>query len=126
MSVINLKTDQFEETIANNDIVIFDFWAEWCGPCKQFGPVFEEISEKYPDIAFCKVNVEEEEQLAGMFQVRSIPTLVFMREKVVVFANPGAIPGSALEEGIEQVLKLDMDQVHQEVAKAQAEAQQNG
>lgn len=121
MSVINLKTEQFEETIENNDIVIFDFWAEWCGPCKQFGPVFEEISEKHPDIAFCKVNVEEEEQLAGMFQVRSIPTLVFMREKIVVFSNPGAIPGNALEEGIKQLKDLDMEQVRKDVEAAQAE-----
>lgn len=121
MSVINLKTEQFEETIQNNDIVIFDFWAEWCGPCKQFGPVFEEISEKHPDIAFCKVNVEEEEQLAGMFQVRSIPTLVFMREKIVVFSNPGAIPGNALEEGIKQLKDLDMEQVRKDVEAAQEE-----
>lgn len=120
MAVINLKTDQFEDTINNNDIVIFDFWAEWCGPCKQFGPVFEEISEKFPDIAFCKVNVEEEQELAGMFQVRSIPTLVFMREKVVVFSNPGAIPGSALEEGIGQLLELDMDKVRADLEEAQA------
>lgn len=124
MSVINLKTDQFEETIENNDIVIFDFWAEWCGPCKQFAPVFEETSEKHPDIAFCKVNVEEEEQLAGMFQVRSIPTLVFMREKIVVFSNPGAIPGNALEEGIKQLKELDMAQVRKDVEAAQAEQQQ--
>ena len=120
MAVIDLKTDQFEDTINNNDIVIFDFWAEWCGPCKQFGPVFEEISNKYPDIAFCKVNVEEEQELAGMFQVRSIPTLVFMREKIVVFSNPGAIPGSALEEGIGQLLELDMDQVRKDLEEAQA------
>lgn len=121
MSVINLKTADFETTIENNDIVIFDFWAEWCGPCKQFGPVFEEISANHPDIAFCKVNVEEEEQLAAMFQVRSIPTLVFMREKIVVFSNPGAIPGNALEEGIKQLKELDMEQVHKDVAAAQAQ-----
>ena len=119
MPLINLKTDQFEETIENNDIVIFDFWAEWCGPCKQFGPVFEEISEKHPNVTFCKVNVEEEQELAGMFQVRSIPTLVFMREKIVVFSNPGAIPGSALEEGIGQLLELDMDQVRKDLEEAQ-------
>ncbi len=123
MAVVNLKTDQFEDTIENNDIVIFDFWAEWCGPCKQFGPVFEEISEKYPDIKFCKVNVEEEQELAGMFQIRSIPTLVFMREKIVVFSNPGAIPGSALEEGIGQLMDLDMEKVHKDLAEAQAQQQ---
>ena len=120
MAVINLKTDQFEETIKNNEIVILDFWAEWCGPCKQFGPVFEEISEKYPEIAFCKVNVEEEQELAGMFQVRSIPTITFMRQGIVVFSNPGAIPGNTLEEGIKQLLELDMDQAHKDLAAAQA------
>lgn len=125
MSVINLTTAQFEETIAKNDIVILDFWAEWCGPCKQFGPVFEEISDKYPDIAFCKVNVEEEQELAGMFQVRSIPTITFMREGIVVFSNPGAIPGNTLEEGIKQLLDLDMEQVHKDLAEAQAKQDEN-
>ncbi len=124
MAVIDLTAAQFEETISNNEIVIFDFWAEWCGPCKQFAPVFEEISEKHPNIVFAKVNVEEEQELAGMFQVRSIPTLVFMREKIVVFSNPGAIPGSALEEGIKQLNELDMEQVHKDLAKAQEEQQQ--
>ena len=120
MAVTDLTHDQFEETIENNDIVIFDFWAEWCGPCKQFAPTFTEISEKYPNIKFCKVNVEEQQELAGMFQVRSIPTLVFMREKIVVFSNPGAIPGSALEEGIGQLLELDMEKVHADLAAEQA------
>lgn len=124
MAVINLTTAQFEETISNNEIIIFDFWAEWCGPCKQFGPVFEEISEKYPNIVFAKVNVEEEQDLANMFQVRSIPTLTFMREKIVVFSNPGAIPGSALEEAIKQLEDLDMEQVHKDLAEAQAKEQQ--
>lgn len=124
MAVVNLTTAEFEETINNNEIVIFDFWAEWCGPCKQFGPIFEEVSEKHPEIVFAKVNVEEEQELAGMFQVRSIPTLVFMREKIVVFSNPGAIPGSALEEGIQQLLDLDMEQVHKDLAEAQQQQQQ--
>ncbi|MBN2864798.1 MAG: thioredoxin [Thiotrichales bacterium] len=124
MAVINLTTAQFEETISNNEIVIFDFWAEWCGPCKQFGPVFEEISEKHPNIVFAKVNVEEEQDLANMFQVRSIPTLVFMREKIVVFSNPGAIPGNALEEAIKQLVDLDMEQVHKDLAEAQEKEQQ--
>ena len=123
MAVINLTSAQFEETIANNEIVIFDFWAEWCGPCKQFAPVFEDISEKHPNIVFAKVNVEEEQELAGMFQVRSIPTLVFMRDKIVVFSNPGAIPGSALEEGIKQLNDLDMEQVHKDLAQAQDKEQ---
>lgn len=119
MAVINLTLAQFDETINNNDMVILDFWAEWCGPCKQFGPVFEEVSEKHPDIVFAKINVEEEQELAGMFQVRSIPTLALMREKVVVYANPGAIPASNLEEAIAQLRGLDMQKVHEDVAKSQ-------
>ncbi|MBE0492959.1 MAG: thioredoxin [Thiomicrospira sp.] len=119
MAVINLTLAQFDETINNNDMVILDFWAEWCGPCKQFGPVFEEVSEKHPDIVFAKINVEEEQELAGMFQVRSIPTIALMREKVVVYANPGAIPASNLEEAIEQLRGLDMQKVHEDVAKSQ-------
>ncbi|BBP43292.1 thioredoxin [Thiosulfativibrio zosterae] len=120
MATVNLDINQFEDTIANNDILIFDFWAEWCGPCKQFGPIFEAVSEKHPDIVFAKVNVEEQQQLAGMFQVRSIPTIVFMREKIVVYSNPGLIPEGDLEKGIEQLRALDMEQVHKDIA-AEAE-----
>jgi len=122
MAVLNLAAEQFEETIENNDIVIFDFWAEWCGPCKQFAPIFESISEKYPDIKFAKVNVEEQQELAGMFQVRSIPTIVFMREKIVVFSNPGLIPESNFEEGIKQLLELDMEKVRKDLEEAQKNA----
>lgn len=119
MAVVNLTSDEFEQTIDNNDIVIFDFWAEWCGPCKQFAPIFETVAEKNPNIVFAKVNVEEQQELAGMFQVRSIPTLVFMREKIVVFSNPGMIPESNLEEGIKQLLELDMTKVKADLAEAQ-------
>ena len=121
MAVIDLTAEEFESTIDNNDIVIFDFWAEWCGPCKQFAPIFEAVSEKHEKIVFAKVNVEEQQELAGMFQVRSIPTLVFMREKIVVFSNPGMIPESNLEEGIKQLVELDMDQVRKDLEKAQNE-----
>lgn len=123
MAVINLTSAQFDEMTEQHDMIIFDFWAEWCGPCKQFGPIFEEVSEKHPDILFAKVNVEEEQELAGMFQVRSIPTIALMREKIVVYANPGAIPASNLEEAIQQLRDLDMEKVHQDVAKAQQEGQ---
>lgn len=119
MSTINLTAEQFEETITNNEIVIFDFWAEWCGPCKQFSPIFEAVSEKHPDIVFAKVNVEEQQELAGMFQVRSIPTLVFMREKIVVFSNPGLLPEANFEEGIKHLKELDMEKVHKDLAEAQ-------
>ncbi len=122
MSIINVTKDNFEEIIENNDIVIFDFWAEWCGPCKQFAPIFEAVAEKHPDIAFAKVNVEEEQELAQMFQVRSIPTIVFMREKIVVYANPGLIPEANLEEGIEQLKALDMEQVRKDLEAQQNEA----
>lgn len=121
MAIINLTAEQFEETIENNDMVIFDFWAEWCGPCKQFGPIFEAVSEKHSDIVFAKVNVEEQQELAGMFQVRSIPTLVFMRDKIVVYSNPGLIPEADFEKGIEQLKVLDMDQVHKDIAAQAAE-----
>jgi thioredoxin 1 len=121
MAVINLTAAQFDETINNNDMIIFDFWAEWCGPCKQFGPIFEEVSEKHPDIVFAKVNVEEEQELAGMFQVRSIPTIALMREKIVVYANPGAIPAGNLEEAIQQLRDLDMEKVHADVQAQQAQ-----
>lgn len=119
MAVLNLTTEQFEDTIENNEIVIFDFWAEWCGPCKQFAPIFESVSEKYPEIVFAKVNVEEQQELAGMFQVRSIPTIVFMREKIVVFSNPGLIPENNFEEGIKQLLDLDMAQVKKDLEDSQ-------
>ena len=124
MAVINLTSAEFENTISNNDMVIFDFWAEWCVPCKQFGPIFEEVSEKHPDIVFAKVNVEEEQELAGMFQVRSIPTIALMREQVVVYANPGALPASNLEEAIQQLRDLDMNQVREDIAKAQQQNDQ--
>lgn len=121
MPLINLTSAEFDKTIAEHDMIIFDFWAEWCGPCKQFAPVFEEVSLKHPDILFAKVNVEEEQDLAGMFQVRSIPTIALMREKVVVYANPGALPLSNLEQAITQLRELDMAKVHQDVAQGQAD-----
>lgn len=119
MALVNLTTDAFEKFITQNDMIIFDFWAEWCGPCKQFGPVFEAAAEQHPNIMFAKVNVEEEPELANRFQVRSIPTLAFMREKVMVYANPGALPASNFEQGIQEMLNLDMKKVHADVAAMQ-------
>jgi thioredoxin 1 len=119
MALVNLTADAFDEFIAQHDMIIFDFWAEWCGPCKQFGPVFEAASEQHPNIMFAKVNVEEQPDLANMFQVRSIPTIAFMREKVVVYANPGALPASNFEQGIQEMLNLDMAKVHADVVEMQ-------
>lgn len=119
MALVNLTTDAFEKFITQNDMIIFDFWAEWCGPCKQFGPVFEAAAKQHPNIMFAKVNVEEEPELANRFQVRSIPTLAFMREKVMVYANPGALPASNFEQGIQEMLNLDMKKVHADVAAMQ-------
>jgi thioredoxin len=116
MATITLTADNFKETINNNDIVIIDFWAEWCGPCKSFGPTFEAASDKYPDIAFAKVNTEEEREMAAGFNIRSIPTLMVFREQVILYAEAGALPASALDQLIEQVKALDMEQVKAEIA----------
>ena len=121
MATTTLTTDNFEQTITENDIVLLDFWASWCGPCRQFGPVFEEASEKNADIVFGKVDTEEQQQLAATFGIMSIPTLMIFRENVLVFSQPGALPAEALENLIEQVRALDMVEVHKAVAEHEAD-----
>lgn len=116
MSSIAITQENFEEVIHNSPMIIIDFWAPWCGPCKNFGPVFEDISDKYPDIVFAKVNTEEQQELAATFQIRSIPTLMIFREQIIIFSQPGALPGQALEEIIGKAKELDMDKVRQEIA----------
>ncbi len=115
MATIALTKDNFEQVVNGNDMVIVDFWAPWCGPCKGFAPVFEASSEKHTDIVFGKVNTDDERDLAASFNVRSIPTLVFFREKIILFSQAGALPGSALEQVITQGRELDMAIVHQEI-----------
>ena len=122
MSSIAITKENFEEVINSNAMVIIDFWAPWCGPCKSFGPVFEEVSDKYPDVVFAKVNTEEQQELAGVFQVRSIPTLMIFREQIIIFAQPGAVPGSALEQVIGKAQELDMEQVRKDIAEQETKA----
>ena len=119
MATLELTNDNLVDTINNNDFVIIDFWAPWCGPCQSFGPVYEEISEKYDDIVFAKVNTQEEQEIAAQFNIRSIPTLMVFREQVILYAEAGALPGSAFEELINQAKAVDMAEVHKQVADQQ-------
>ena len=116
---VELTKDNFDEVISNNNFVIIDFWASWCGPCKNFSPIYERVSEKYKDIVFAKVNTEEEQELAGHFNIRSIPTLSIFREQVVIFTQPGMLPEEAFEELIGKAKELDMDQVRKDIEESQ-------
>jgi thioredoxin len=119
MTVHTATADSLEGLITGNDILLLDFWAPWCGPCRSFAPLFEQAAEANPDVAFAKVNTEEEQALAGHFQIRSIPTLMVFREQILLFNQAGALPRQALDELIGKVKELDMDEVRQEIAKAE-------
>ena len=124
MAYIELTKENFEEVITNNDTVVVDYWAEWCGPCKMFGPIFEKVSEDFPGAVFAKVDTEKEMEIASWFQIRSIPTLMIFREKVIVFSQSGALPEGALREIVGKAEALDMVEVHRQVAEQQAKAKQ--
>ncbi len=119
MATIELTHDNFQETINNNSIILIDFWASWCGPCQSFGPVFEAAAKENTDMVFAKVNTEQQMELAAHFQIRSIPMLVMFKEQILVFAQPGALPASALNQLIDQVRELDMDRVRADIAERQ-------
>lgn len=120
MATMNLTGASFGEVVSSNDIVLVDFWASWCGPCRMFGPTFEEASERHPDAVFAKVDTEAEQELAGDLGIMSIPTLMVFREEVLLYAQPGALPAESLEELIQEAKELDMVDIRRQIAESQA------
>jgi len=122
MATVDLTKDNFEQVVTGNDVVIVDFWAPWCAPCRAFAPTFEQASEQHADVVFAKVNTEEEQEVAGAFNIRSIPTLMVFRENVILYAEAGSLPAQALEQVIVQAKDIDMSEVHREIAERGAGA----
>jgi thioredoxin 1 len=123
VATVKLTKDNFEQIVTGSPVVAIDFWASWCGPCRMFAPIFEAASDKYPNVVFAKVNTEEEQELAANFNIRSIPTLMIVRDRVVLFSQAGALPASALDQVLDKALALDMDEVHREIEAQEAQPQ---
>ena len=117
MATIQLTKDTFEKTLEDNEIVLIDFWASWCGPCRMFAPVYEKVSDAHPAVVFAKVDTEAEQELAATFRIQSIPTLMAVRDNVVLYSQPGALPEAALEDIVAQIEAIDMDEVRREIAQ---------
>ena len=122
MATVEVTKDNIDEIIGKNSMVILDFWASWCGPCKAFAPTFEAASEKHPDVIFGKVNTEEQQELAAQFQIRSIPNVTLFREQIILFTQPGAMPAAGIDSVIEQAKALDMNKIREEIAEAEAQS----
>jgi thioredoxin 1 len=122
MATVQITGENFEEVVTNNDLVLVDFWAAWCGPCRSFAPTYEKVSEQYPDAVFAKVDTEAEQGLAASFNIMSIPTLMIIREQVVIFSQAGALPESALVDLVQKAAALDMAEVHRQIAEEAASA----
>ena len=120
MAVVELTKENFEQVVTGNATVVVDYWAPWCGPCRGFAPVFERVSEKHPDVVFAKVNTDDEQEIAGHFQIRSIPTLMVFRDSIIVFSKPGAMPEGAFEQVVTKAKELDMDDVRRKMAEQEA------
>jgi thioredoxin 1 len=123
MAVVELTKDNFEQVVTDNPFVIVDFWAPWCGPCRSFAPTYEKVSEDHADIVFAKVNTEDEQEIAAHFQIRSIPTLMIFREKIIIYSEAGALPESAFRELVSKAGELDMAEVKRQVAEQESGSQ---
>jgi thioredoxin 1 len=121
MATLEITEPMFAETIENNTLVILDFWAEWCGPCRAYGPIYERVSEEFPDVVFGKIDTEDQQALAGMFNIRSIPTTIAFKEGIGVFMQPGALPEDALRDLVGKLQELDMDEVRAELEAQEAD-----